>query len=356
MPYKLTDDENYLLDKLDKAGKSKDAQALEAALKMIPDVNGRKYLISKVLNSSEDLARLNGTDAFKNVNKDFWNVSNQENYTPPDVAKIKAEGFYDEESPYHWTKRTPSELQQISENQDYESFNGFMNDVRDEQTKQNREKPFKGVGGTALELLYPRMSEAVKRGEDIDVGDIVGDEAEQFLYSVNPIGRGLEGAFNGAKLGSNAIGKGLKYLASKTPGYLKNLPSNAANPLALETLDAMIYEGKDTPRADFNGADVLLGTGINGGMDWLANKIVLRKLSEKAKNSAAAKDIVGFISNKAGDVVSENPRFTKTVIRSGLRGMGPAGQLINYPIDLYYDSKKAPSRRKELDELLGSQR
>lgn len=356
MPYKLTDEENYLLDALDNSGFSKDAQALEAALKLISDENGRKYLISKVLNSRNDLAKFRDNSIFPDVNKDFWNVSNQENYTPPDVAKIKAEGFYDEESPYHWTKRTPSELQQISENQGYESFNGFMNDVRDEQTKQNREEPFKGVGGTALELLYPRMSESVKRGEDIDVGDIVGDGAEHFLYSVNPIGRGLGKAINTSKLGSNAIGKGLKYLASNTPKYIKNLPSNAVNPFALETLDAMIYGGRDIPRAEFNGADVLLGTGINGGMDWLANKIVLRKLSEKAKNSAAAKDMVGFISNKLGDFFSENPRFTNTVIKSGLREFGPAGQVINYPLDLYYDSKKAPSRRKELDELLGSQR
>lgn len=345
MPYKLTEEENYLLDALDNSGFSKDAQALEAALKLIPDENGRKYLISKVLNSSDDLAKFRDNSIFPDVKKDFWNVSNQENYTPPDVAKIKAEGFYDEESPYHWTKRTPSELQQIAENQGYESFNGFMQDVGDEQTKQNREGMFKGAGGTALELLYPRMSEAIKRGDDIDVGDVFGDETEQFLYSMNPIGRGLGEALIASKLGSNAIGKGLKYLAS-----------NATNPFAMETLDAMTYEGKDLPRAKFNGADVLLGTGINAGMDRLVDRIVLRKLSNKAKNNVAVKDLLDLTSNKLGDAVSENPRYTKTVIRSGLRGMGPAGQLINYPLDLYYDSKETKSRRKELDELLGSQR
>ena len=220
-----------------------------------------------------------------------------------------------------------------------------MQDVGDEQTKQNREGMFKGAGGTALELLYPRMSEAIKRGDDIDVGDVFGDETEQFLYSMNPIGRGLGEALIASKLGSNAIGKGLKYLAS-----------NATNPFAMETLDAMTYEGKDLPRAKFNGADVLLGTGINAGMDRLVDRIVLRKLSNKAKNNVAVKDLLDLTSNKLGDAVSENPRYTKTVIRSGLRGMGPAGQLINYPLDLYYDSKETKSRRKELDELLGSQR
>ena len=160
-----------------------------------------------------------------------------------------------------------------------EQCSWVMKDVGDEQTKQNREGLFKGAGGTALELLYPRMSESVKRGEDIDVGDVFGDATEQFLYSINPIGRGLGGAINASKLGSNAIGKGLKYL-----------DSNATNPFAMETLDAMTYEGKDIPRAKFNEADVLLGTGINAGMNRLADRIILRKLSDKAKNNLS-----GFI-------------------------------------------------------------
>ena len=64
MPYKLTEEENYLLDALDNSGFSKDAQALESALKLIPDENGRKYLISKVLNSSDDLAKFRDNSIF----------------------------------------------------------------------------------------------------------------------------------------------------------------------------------------------------------------------------------------------------------------------------------------------------
>lgn len=451
MPYKLTDDENYLLDKLDEAGKSKDAQALEAALKMIPDENGRKYLISKVLNSSEDLARLNGTDAFKNVNKDFWKVSNQENYTPPDVSKAKEEGFYDEESPYHWTKRSPSELKQLAEKYGYETtdnlnendtveqtpFHAFMNDVANEQTKQNREGMFKGVGGTALELLYPRMSEAVKRGDDIDVADVVGDEAEQFLYALNPVGRSVESGLALATKNGGKLARGAGEIGSV-------IANNASNPFIMEMFDAAANGGRNTPRANFNIADALMGTGINMGMGELSKRLLRRMASGEAKinprdfreretlqsmenkwkqqdiarkiednNKEIANmqneldkrwaqgfktddlysmlwdlrqennklesllqpaetktelvrnknlkqllpyDFLDFVSNKTGDAVSENPQYTKKVLRGAARGLPLAGPAISNLADLYYDSKKKDSRRKELDELLGSQR
>lgn len=437
MPYKLTDEENYLLDALDNSGFSKDAQALEAALKLIPDENGRKYLMSKVLNSSDDLAKFRDNSIFPDVNKDFWNVSNQENYTPPDVAKIKAEGFYDEESPYHWTKRTPSELQQIAENQGYESFNGFMNDVGNEQTKQNREGMFKGAGGTALELLYPRMSEAVKRGDDIDVADVVGDEAEQFLYALNPVGRSVESGLALATKNGGKLARGAGEVGSV-------IANNASNPFIMEMFDAAANGGRNTPRANFNIADALMGTGINLGMGEVSKRLLRRMVNGEAKvnardlkeketlesmeNKWKQKDIsrkiednnkeianmqneldkrwakgfkddelmnmiwdlrqennklesliqpaetktkyvtnenlkqllpydfLDFVSNKTGDAVSENPQYTKKVLRGAARGLPLAGPAISNLADLYYDSEKKDNRRKELDELLGSQR
>lgn len=437
MPYKLTDEENYLLDALDNSGFSKDAQALEAALKLISDENGRKYLISKVLNSSDDLAKFRDNSIFPDVNKDFWKVSNQENYTPPDVAKIKAEGFYDEESPYHWTKRTPSELQQIAENQGYESFNGFMNDVGNEQTKQNREGMFKGAGGTALELLYPRMSEAVKRGDNIDVADIVGDEAEQFLYALNPVGRSVESGLALATKNGGKLARGAGEVGSV-------IANNASNPFIMEMFDAAANGGRNTPRANFNLADALMGTGINLGMGEVSKRLLRRMANGEAKvnardlreketlesmeNKWKQKDIsskiednnkeianmqneldkrwakgfkddelmnmiwdlkqennkletliqpaetktkyvtnenlkqllpydfLDFVSNKTGDAVSENPQYTKKVLRGAARGLPLAGPAISNLADLYYDSKKKDNRRKELDELLGSQR
>lgn len=353
MPYKLTDEENYLLDALDNSGFSKDAQALEAALKLIPDVNGRKYLMSRVLNSRDDLAKFRDNTIFPDVNKDFWNVSNQENYTPPDVSKAKEEGFYDEESPYHWTKRTPSELKQIAENYGYEPindsnnkvveqtpFHAFMQDVRDEQTKRNREDLFKGAGGTALELLYPRMSDAVKRGDDIDVGDAFGDATEQFLYTLNPIGKGLADEWKASKLGSKVSEKWAPFLIE-----------NAANPVALELLDGMMYHGyKDIPRAQTKLSDMLFGTLTNAGMGGLASKVVTDRIKNKTFKKIVD-DAKDFATNKAGDYFSENPRTAKYIIRRGTAGT-PFALLANPFVDWYFDSDVEKARRGELDKML----
>lgn len=437
MPYELTNDETYLLDAMQHSGFHKDAQALESALKLIPDENGRKYLISKVLNSSDDLAKFRDNTFHKKLNKDFWNVSNQENYTPPDVAKIKAEGFYDEESPYHWTKRTPSELQQIAENQGYESFNGFMEDVAKEQTKQNREEPFKGSGGTALELLYPRMSEAVKRGDDIDVADVVGDEAEQFLYALNPVGRSVESGLALATKNGGKLARGAGEVGSV-------IANNASNPFIMEMFDAAANGGRNTPRANFNLADALMGTGINLGMGEVSKRVagklargeakvnardlkeietlesmenkwkqkdISRRIDENNKEIANMQDelnkrwakgfktddlysmildlrqennklesllqpaetqtklvrnenlkqilpydFLDFATNKTGDAVSENPQYTKRVLRSAIRGVPMVGPAISNLADLYYESKNKENRREELEKLLGSQR
>lgn len=433
----LTSDEENLLQAMVDSGYDKDAFALKGLLQNISDKAGRRYIISRALNMNPELAKLKDHDYFVNVNKDFWNVSNQENYTPPDIAKIKAEGFYDEESPYHWTKRTPSELQQIAENQGYESFNGFMKDVGDEQTKQNREGLFKGAGGTALELLYPRMSEAVKRGEDIDVGDVVGDEAEQFLYALNPVGRSVESGLAIATKNGGKLARGAGEIGSV-------IANNASNPFIMEMFDAAANGGRNTPRANFNLADALMGTGINMGMGELSKRVLRRMANGEAKvnprdfieketlesmeNKWKQKDIarkiednnkeianmqneldkrwakgfkddelysmlwdlrqennklesllepaetktklvrnenlkqllpydfLDFVSNKTGDAVSENPEYTKKVLRSAARGVPLAGPAISNLADLYYESKKKDDRRKELDDLLGSQR
>lgn len=433
----LTSEEESLLQAMVDSGYDKDAFALKGLLQNIPDKAGRRYIISRSLNRNPELAKLKDHDYFANVNKDFWDVSNQENYTPPDVTKAKEEGFYDEESPYHWTKRTPSELQQIAEKYGYETLKGFMNDVGNEQTKQNREGMFKGVGGTALELLYPRMSEAVKRGDDIDVADVVGDEAEQFLYALNPVGRSVESGLALATKNGGKLARGAGEVGSV-------IANNASNPFIMEMFDAAANGGRNTPRANFNIADALMGTGINFGMGEVSKRLLRRMANGEAKvnardlkeietlesmeNKWKQKDIsmkiednnkeianmqneldkrwakgfkddelmnmiwnlkqensnlesliqpaetktklvnnknskhllpydfIDFVSNKTGDAVSENPQYTKKVLRGAARGLPLAGPAISNLADLYYYSKKKDNRRKELDELLGSQR
>lgn len=433
----LTSEEEDLLQAMVDSGYDKDAFALKGVLQNVPDKAGRRYIISRTLNMNPELAKLKDHDYFANVNKDFWDVSNQENYTPPDVSKAKEEGFYDEESPYHWTKRSPSELKQLAEKYGHESLQGFMNDVANEQTKQNREGQFKGAGGTALELLYPRMSEAVKRGDDIDVADVVGDEAEQFLYAINPVGRSVESGLALATKNGGKLARGAGEVGSV-------IANNASNPFIMEMFDAAANGGRNTPRANFNLADALMGTGINMGMGELSKRVlrrmangeakinprdfkeretlqsmenkwkqqdIARKIEDNNKEIANMQnvlekrwaegfkddelysmlwdlrqensklesllqpaetktelvrnenlkqllpyDFLDFVSNKTGDAVSENPQYTKKVLRGAARGLPLAGPAISNLADLYYDSKKKDSRRKELDELLGSQR
>lgn len=334
----LTDDETYLLDKLRSRGFTTDADALEAALKNISDANGRKYLLSKVLNSNDALASLGSTKSFNKV-KDFWNVSNQENYTPPDISKAKEEGFFDENSPYHWQKRSTSELKQIAKDKGYESLGGMMKDVQVEQTKRNREEPFKGVKGTALELLYPRATEAIKRGETPDVNDWMGDGIEQFLYALNPIGKGLAGEWRASELGSKISGK-------VVPRFIQN----AANPAALEILDATMYQDRDIPRAQMKVGDMLFGTGVNYGMGRMASKFATDNIKNKYAK-LLADDAVDFASNKAGDALSENPRNAKLIIRRSAAGT-PFTPLVSPVVDWYFDSDEEKARRGELDKML----
>lgn len=433
----LTSEEEDLLQAMVDSGYDKDALALKGLLQNVSDKAGRRYIISRSLNMNPELAKLKDHDYFKTVNKDFWDVSNQENYTPPDVSKAKEEGFYDEESPFHWSKRTPGELQQIGEKYGYESLQGFMEDVGNEQTKQNREGQFKGVGGTALELLYPRMSEAVKRGDDIDVADVVGDEAEQFLYALNPVGRSVESGLALATKNGGKLARGAGEVGSV-------IANNASNPFIMEMFDAAANGGRNTPRANFNLADALMGTGINFGMGELSKRVagklargeakvnprdfreketlesmenkwkqkdIARKIEDNNKEIANMQneldkrwaqgfksddlysmlwdlrqennklesllepaetqtklvrnenlkqllpyDFLDFATNKTGDAVSENPQYTKRVLRSAIRGVPMVGPAISNLADLYYESKNKENRREELEKLLGSQR
>lgn len=333
----LTYEETYLLDKLRSRGFKTDADALKAALQNIPDANGRKYLLSKVLNSNNKLASLGSTKSFNKV-KDFWNVSNQENYTPPDISKAKEEGFFDENSPYHWQKRSTSELKQIAKDKGYESLGGMMKDVQVEQTKRNREEPFKGKG-RLLELLYPRATEAIKRGETPDVNDWMGDEIEQFLYATNPIGKGLASEWKASKLGSKVSEKWAPFLIE-----------NAANPVALEILDGTMYQGKDIPRSQMKVKDMLFGTGINAGMGGFTSKFVTDRIKNKAVQTLAD-DAKDFATNKVGDALSENPRYAKRIIRRSTAGT-PFSPIAGPFVDWYFDSDEEKTRRGELDKML----
>lgn len=79
-------------------------------------------------------------------------------------------------------------------------------------------------------------------------------------------------------------------------------------------------------------------------------------MKEKAKYEAKnlIPDAVSFVSNKAGDAISEDPRMTKRVLRTAT---GPVNRLVgpfmNDWIDSYYEAKDKKAEKRKIEELLG---
>lgn len=112
------------------------------------------------------------------------------------------------------------------------------------------------VGGTLLTLFGRRQQEAIERGEEPELKDIVGDVGEQLAYMA-PVGR-IAGPV--AKVASRIPRIGQS--ASKIASTAANVGSNAIVPTASELYDTMVYDN-DNPRGEFSVADALVGAGVN---------------------------------------------------------------------------------------------
>ena len=243
--------------------KAKDFAALRAVLKNIPTEKGKKYALSKFLNDYgyklDDYKTID-----KNIDEDYWSLKHQEDYTPPDVEKTiekrnkeQAENFWNWDSDEHWTKKNVDELKRQAKDAGYDDFAGYLDKVREVQTNKDREKLYDENAMPGTKLLVPRMTEAVLRGEDPSKRDIGLDVTENAFYLFNPAGRFTRAGLQGVKAG--------KYL-----GRVADVADVLANPLMMETADAIAYGDEDnTDRKDFSKGDVLLGTGINAGMNKL---------------------------------------------------------------------------------------
>ena len=243
--------------------KAKDFVALRAVLKNIPTEKGKKYALSKFLNDYgyklDDYKTID-----KNIDEDYWSLKHQEDYTPPDVEKTiekrnkeQAENFWNWDSDEHWTKKNVDELKRQAKDAGYDDFAGYLDKVREVQTNKDREKLYDENAMPGTKLLVPRMTEAVLRGEDPSKRDIGLDVTENAFYLFNPAGRFTRAGLQGVKAG--------KYL-----GRVADVADVLANPLLMETADAIAYGDEDnTDRKDFSKGDVLLGTGINAGMNKL---------------------------------------------------------------------------------------
>lgn len=127
--------------------------------------------------------------------------------------------------------------------------------MADEATKRRQQDislgkdggKLKRVAGFVTNMVRPRFTEAVARGEDPTAKDNVGDILQNALY-VTPWG----GAARGLGATSRVAG-----------ALIRGAASNATNPILTEAYDTAVYDGENNPRGNFSVADVAGGTATN---------------------------------------------------------------------------------------------
>lgn len=292
------------VEELGQKDKAKQFDALRAVLKNIPTEKGKKYALSKFLNDyGYNLDDYKTID--KNIDEDYWSLKHQEDYTPPDVEKTiekrnkeQAENFWNWDSDEHWTKKNVDELKRQAKDAGYDDFAGYLDKVREVQTNKDREKLYDENAMPGTKLFLPRMTEAVLRGEDPSKRDIGLDFTENALYLLNPAGRLTRAGLQGVKAG--------KYL-----GRVADVADVLANPLTMETADALAYGDEDnTDRKNFSIGDVAIGTGINAGMNKLMpflikNRDKLIAPISKSKAQIKAEQEAKLASEEANKVLED---------------------------------------------------
>lgn len=285
-------------------------ELMEKYINRISTEAGKKYALSKLLNDPK--YGMTDPTSFKNQNfindiKDAWSLKYQDDYTPPDIEKTlskankeQAENFWNWDSDEHWTKRGTDELKRQADRAGYgDNLAGYLDKVRELQTDKDKHKASERFGYNVWGSLFaPRTVEAVQRGEDPSSVDIGLDAAENAMYLLNPVGRFARAGLQGAKAG--------KYL-----GRLADVADVLANPLIMETSDAVAYGDKDnTDRKDFSKSDVLIGTGINAGMNKLIpflfkNRDKLLSPVQKSKAQLRAEEEAKLASEEANKTLKD---------------------------------------------------
>lgn len=130
----------------------------------------------------------------------------------------------------------------------------LINKMGEEATKLRRQDIALGKDGDKLDraagfvtnMVFPRGTEAVARGEEPSREDYIGDVLQNVLYAT--------------PWGSVARGLGV---TSKVGGALiRGVASNVTAPLTTEIYDTSVYD-KENPRGNFSIADVAGGTATN---------------------------------------------------------------------------------------------
>lgn len=127
-------------------------------------------------------------------------------------------------------------------------------EMADEATKRLRSDIAAGKDGDVLDraagfvtnMVFPRGTEAVARGEDPSAKDYIGDIGQNVLYAT-PWG---------------GVARGLGATSKVGGALIRGAASNVTAPLASEVYDTAVYD-EENPRGNFSVADVVGGTSTN---------------------------------------------------------------------------------------------
>lgn len=262
----------------EKQARNEELKKILNTSQMINNAGLRDAFITKALGHSK---YFNNYYKIKDLNPDFpidsdyFKMISDRDIKTKDVKSIEdiEEGFYDWNSPRHWSKLSKDEMRQLAQTMgmdDIERQDGkvvgepglkeFQDKVSKAQLDLDRQNLFSFTNDPVAWMsaqMFPRVAESIMRGEDPSGKDWALDAGENTLYAFNPFGKGL-GA--GARIAANAEKKG----AAKALSLLGKTADVAANPVLMEFADAAAYDENESPnRARASVMDMVYGTGMN---------------------------------------------------------------------------------------------
>jgi hypothetical protein len=242
------------------------------------------------------------------------------------------------------------------------------------------------VGEQALYAVNPggRIAQAAKLGDKMGkvgklattVADIASNpammEAADAISYDDP--NNARSEFNAADVAMGAgINAGMNRIANRLTGGLvapKPVPKQLQTEVSEKARRAVAAEKakatrdsktvvNDMLRASRNGEDIAPHLQKLQELQLVQNKPnpkkefrdrTIKDFAPEVKN-ALAYESLPFISNKAGDLISEDPRMAKRVVSRAVRlpGLNLAGPLV----DAYYEAKENESEKKKLNRELG---
>lgn len=256
--------------------------------------------------------------------------------------------------------------------------NEFLHRMAQDKIKQDRERIAHGegsggwfdsprsfaenlLGGVALNLMSPRVQEAIARGEEPEPKDYINDAAQNALYTI-PFGRFAPAIksvpiFSEAKTATRALrgiikdGPTRKALekservfdaieqkageaATKAANAGLKLGSNTAAPAVIEGLDAAAYD-EELPRGTFSPTDIVTGTGIN----VLGGKMFGPWIEKQLPNIGPS--ATSWITNRGSDILYSDKGAGSTLGRS----IPGARQAMNKFFGAFEESEEAKKQR-----------